>query len=1315
MSRHRRQFSSVRSEGGLLPQDLLSRIQSGDKSLPGLTPETYNLGPHERIGEAVNRAWSRLNAAWHAYEEALAKEPDTSLATGLTRDRWLLPLFQELGYGRLPKGHAIEVEGKNFAVSHAWHLSPIHLLGSGVDLDRRQAGVAGAAKASPHGLLQEFLNRSDEHLWGFVSNGLQLRVLRDHHSLTRQAYIEFDLQAIMQGEQYSDFLLLWAICHQSRVEAEKPEDCWLERWFNTSRDEGVRALDKLRGGVEKAIEAFGTGFLAHKANAQLHAALESRELDKQEYYRQLLRLVYRLIFLFVAEEREALLDPDASAKARNRYLKFYATHRLRALADQRRGGPHGDVWNGLRLVMSKLDDGCSALALPALGSRLWDSMACPWLMKADCGNEYVLDAIRHLSNIQEGRTRYPVNWRNVGADELGSIYEGLLELHPRINKEAITFQLDSAAGHERKTTGSYYTPTELVDCLLDSALDPVIDEATKKPDPEQAILDLKVCDPACGSGHFLVAAARRIAKRLAAARAGEDEPSPQDVKRALRDVVGRCIYGVDMNPMAVELCKVSLWLEAIEPGRPLSFLDSHIQCGNALLGSTPALMASGIPDDAFKPIEGDDSDVAKRLKKRNAEERKGQATIFAFIADNATATGEAVATQVASLEAMTDIDIDTVRQKERRWERLSRSSEFKDAWLRADAWCCAFIWPKQEGEFENGAITHDLWQRIQKDVTAIPRITRRVVRDLARRHGLFHWHLAFPTVFREEEGGGGTELKGEERTPGSSGGFDAVLGNPPWERIKLQEKEFFAARPEIANAANVSVRKQLIDVLRDEDPESYAEYSRAKRFALEVDGLLRQSGRFPLCGRGDVNTYSIFAELNTQIVAPDGRVGCILPTGIATDTTNRHFFREQMHSKAIVSLHSFYEIRAFFLDTDSRLPFCLLTLAHSHQKPSSVGFFLRRIDDIEDKNRVYDLTADDVKLLNPVNGTCPVVQSTRSFKILRRMHERSVIFEDPEWSGRYMRLVDLGDHSGELLFRGDARSAEASGDSLMPLLESKLVYVYDHRFGTFDGVSEERVERGLARATELDEHSDPNFKVTPRYWIRKSLFDDLMKKYPNSHDWFVGYRDVTNVASRRTCIACAIPRWPTARNTLPVIATQNERLQVLLVALLSSRPFDYAVRQKVPGNHLSYGIFKQLPLLHPDRLRGPTPWSDENLWDWLRLRLVELVYTSHEMRPFAVACEWQGGPFQWQPLRRAQLQYELDGAMAHLYGLQAGDLEYLLDDFNLVRDEDTELYGDYRTKVRTLGVYNSMQRAIDAGEPYRTPLNPPPSDSCATT
>ncbi len=863
MSRASRQFSAVRTEGGLLPQDLLARIQGGDSGLAGTKADTYHLGPHERIGEAANRSWSRLVATWHAFQQALDKEPETSLATGLTRDRWLLPLFQELGYGRLLKGSAVKVEGKSYAVSHTWHHSPVHLLGWRIDLDTRQKGVAGAAKSSPHGLVQEFLNRSDGHLWGFVANGQRLRMLRDHHSLTRQAYLEFDLQTMMDGEQYSEFLLLWLLCHQSRVEAEKPEECWLETWMKTSREEGVRALDKLRDGVKTAIEELGQGFLRHRGNVELQTALEEGTLDGQDYYRELLRLVYRLIFLFVAEDRDALLDPTAPEQARNRYLRYYATHHLRRLADRRRGSAHGDRWQGLAVVMEKLDGGCSELALPALGSFLWRPGAIPHLGGCELANADLLAAVRALGTIEDRGARYPVNWRNVGSEELGSIYESLLELHPLFHRDAGTFKLDTAAGHERKTTGSYYTPTSLVDCLLDSALDPVLDEAASATDPEASILALTVCDPACGSGHFLVAAARRIAKRLAAVRSGDDEPSPAAVQEALRDVVGHCLYGVDINPMAVELCKVSLWMEAIEPGKPLSFLEHHIRVGNSLLGATPALLEKGIPDAAFKPIEGDDKRFCRELKKYNKQARETrQQTLFDLSGRPWERIGD-LATGLLDLDGISDATAAGVRRKEDRWQEILESEGYETSRMWADAWCAAFVWEKVDDPEKPYPITEQVFRKMEQNPKFVDARVRGEVRRLAGEYGFFHWHLAFPGVI----GAVGSGNEAEASPAGWSGGFDVVLGNPPWDRLKLQEKEFFASRSsDIATAPNAAARRRRIAALESKDPALHAAFLRARRKAEGQSQLVRDTGRYPLCGRGDVNTgAALFGQVENPV------------------------------------------------------------------------------------------------------------------------------------------------------------------------------------------------------------------------------------------------------------------------------------------------------------------------------------------------------------------------------------------------------------------------------------------------------------------
>ena len=278
-TRRRELFTTIRTEGALLPPDLLQRIADGDRELEGLTPEAYHLAANERLGDAVTRAWNRLVGAWAGFGDAVAKLPENDLATSVTRERWLLILFHELGYGRLPTARAVELDGKSYAVSHAWESVPVHLVGARVPLDRRTAGVAGAAGQSPHGLLQELLNRSEERLWGFVSNGLALRVLRDNSSLTRQAYVEFDLEAMMDGEVYSDFVVLWLLCHQSRVEGERPELSWLERWSKLAAERGTRALESLRAGVEEAIAALGRGFLAHPANRRVARRATQRRAE----------------------------------------------------------------------------------------------------------------------------------------------------------------------------------------------------------------------------------------------------------------------------------------------------------------------------------------------------------------------------------------------------------------------------------------------------------------------------------------------------------------------------------------------------------------------------------------------------------------------------------------------------------------------------------------------------------------------------------------------------------------------------------------------------------------------------------------------------------------------------------------------------------------------------------------------------------------------------------------------------------------------------------------------------------------------------
>jgi Eco57I restriction-modification methylase len=1307
-------FSTVRTEGGLLPAALLQRIVRDDGELPGLHPDTYHLAAGERLHETVSRAWNRLCGAWTSFRAAAAKLSEQDAGTTLTRERWLLILFQELGYGRLLGARAVTLEDKTYPISHFWHHSPLHLVSFRVDLDQRTAGLHGAARTSPHSLVQEFLNRSPEHLWGFVSNGLRLRILRDKASLTRQAFVEFDLEGMMDGEVYTDFVLLWLLCHQSRIEAEKPEDCWLERWARTAQEEGTRALDRLRRGVEHAIEALGKGFLAHPANSELRKKLRTGDLSTQDYYRQLLRLVYRLLFLFVAEDRGLLLDPAADLSARECYTRFYSTARLRHLSARRHGTKHADLYRGLHIVMERLgsDDGCPPLSLPPLGSFLWSFSAIPDLARCDIANHDFLGAIRALAFTREDRMLRPVDYKNLGSEELGSVYESLLELHPELCVDAPTFALDTASGNQRKTTGSYYTPTSLVQCLLDSALEPVLDEAARQPNAEAAILALKVCDPACGSGHFLIAAAHRMAKRLAAIRTGDDEPSPEATRSALRAVISHCIYGVDVNPMAVELCKVSLWLEAFEPGKPLTFLEHHIQCGNSLLGATPALLAQGIPDAAFEPIEGDEKSVVSALRKRHKAERQGLMS-FSFIAEAGAAYGS-LTESMSSLNAIDDTPITEVHRKEERYARLARSPEYRQARLAADAWCAAFVWKKTKTA--PPPVTQDIFCRLLTEPEQVPEATCEEIARLAEQYNFLHWHLAFPDVFRvpaEDEAP-------ENEQTGWSGGFDVVLGNPPWERIKLQEKEWFATyRPDIAAASNAAARRHLINALSAEAPTLYAAFLEARRQAEGESHLVRASGRYPLCGRGDVNTYTIFAETNRIVIAPTGRVGCIVPSGIATDDTTKYFFQDLMQTRSLASLYDFENREGIFSEVHRSYKFCLLTLTGA-QRPALHGaefvFFAHRVEDLHDEQRRFTLAAEDLALLNPNTRTCPVFRCKHDAELTKAIYRRVPVLikegspEENPWGIRFSTMFHMSNDSS--LFR-TREQLEAQGwalegnvfrrgnDVYLPLYEAKMLHHFDHRWATYDGSD----TRDLT-STEKD---NPETLALPRYWVPT---DEVATRLTDKwrHSWLLGWRNITNTTNERTVIASVLPRVGVGHSSpLMFSCAGSPALTASLQANLSAIAFDFIARQKIGGTNLTYGYLNQFPVFPPTTYSYPTLWYlGEPLFTWLLPRVLELTYTAWDLAPFARDCGYDGPPFRWDEERRFLLRCELDAAYFHLYGIARDDVAYVIETFPIVKRKDEAQHGEYRTKRVILEMYDAMQRAIDVGEPYQSRLDPQP-------
>ena len=784
---------------------------------------------------------------------------------------------------------------------------PLHVVGARQELGR--VAASGRPRLAPHSLVQEYLNRT-EHLWGIVTNGLTLRLLRDSTFVRRQAYVEFDLTAILEESRFQDFAALYRLLHRTRLPRGMADagDCLLETYYAHSVEQGGRVREHLRDGVEECIKSLAYGFLRHPANDKLRhrvspACIGNERISAEDLYRQLLRLVYRFLFLLVSEDR-GLLSPDPI------YREHYGIARLRRLLENHAASTeHDDLWQSLRVLWKVLSDEKLAafLNLAPLNGELFTPQD---LDAFTITNRDLLDAFWHLAWYQENSASPPrrVNYAALDVEELGSVYESLLEFHPAVDPDAAGRPVFSLIpGSERKTTGSYYTPPQLVSELIHSALEPVIRDrlAARPREPEKALLSIRVCDPACGSGHFLLAAARRLGKELARIRTDEDEPAPERVREATRDVISHCIYGVDKNPLAVDLCRVALWLESHTGDKPLAFLDHRIRCGDSLVGVFDLEgLKDGIPDKAFEPLEGDDRATARERARRNREERAGQMGLFAW---NPGDTLADLTRKSRTLDAIADDTPEAIKRK----KQLFEHSHADPAWLRqkeaCDLWSAAFFQPLKPDTptITSGALADHLGGR-----PIDPRLLAQAW-VLSMRQKFFHWPLEFPEVFAD-------------------GGFDVILSNPPWERVKLQEQEFFAAHDaRIANAPTKAARGKLIQELPQTNPALHQEFVEALRAASGASTILRHGGRFPLAGRGDINTYAVFAELCRAAIRPGGRCGIIVPSGIATDDTTKFFFQDLVRSQALVSLYDFENRKGIFPAVHRSYKFCLLTLTHT--------------------------------------------------------------------------------------------------------------------------------------------------------------------------------------------------------------------------------------------------------------------------------------------------------------------------------------------------------------------------------------------------
>jgi hypothetical protein len=762
-------FPSIRVEGAILSGDVLGKLEAAE--LPGQRPADFGFDSATKLKDEIVRAWTAAQAYRRAFQHRVEGLKEGATGATETRNLWIIPLLDLFGYSDIEFSRSETVGDRAFPISHrlrTYDGLPVHIVGARESLDKKRVNGVGL-RSSPHAMVQEYLNLT-EHLYALVTNGRLLRLLRDSTRLVKLSYVEFDLDRMFDEELFADFAALYRLLHVSRLPKTRDTaaDSLIEHYHQDSLASGERIRSGLSGAVKASILDLANGFLNHPRNESLRKIAAKQTDFPARLYQQLLRLVYRLLFLMVIEERDLVYAAGASARLRSIYYAHYSLVRLRRMAEKRYLGDnrHTDAWAALRAIFRLFDESGAGrpLGIEPLGGDLFDSGALGALAESTLDNATLLACLRNLALFRNPDTGQlmRVNYAALNVEEFGSVYQGLLEFEPCVSVAHDRTTFTFAAGDERSHTGSHYTPEELVQPLLKHSLDYLITEALGKgstvAEKEKALLALKVCDVACGSGHILLAAARRIGTELAVLRTGDDQPSPGAFREAVRDTIRHCIYGMDLNPLAVELCKVALWLEAHVPGHALSFLDHHIKCGNAIVGLAHRVeLQRGIPDEAFKTLPGDEKDIAASLRKQNKEERKGAQSLDfgGRVEEDIRALDEAYGV----FERMPERNAADYYTRRTEYKKFRDNVRLRNLRLLCDLQVAQFYIPKTHGDRARIA-THDTFRRWlsgQHPTGQEP----AAADSISRRRRFAHWFLEFWDIV-------------------DAGGFDLIIGNPPY-------------------------------------------------------------------------------------------------------------------------------------------------------------------------------------------------------------------------------------------------------------------------------------------------------------------------------------------------------------------------------------------------------------------------------------------------------------------------------------------------------------------------------------------------------
>lgn len=1111
----------------------------------------------------------------------------------------------------------------------------------------------------------------------------------------------------------------------------------IQRLQKRSQEEGIEAGKKLRENVKKALELMGDG-LINSSKAFTDDILKGN-LDIKEFYQELLRITYRIIFILYAEAKN-LLPTVATIYYNDLGLTFLRKKAQQAIRDDQ----NTDMWYRLLLLFKFLDLGEKSLGINAFSGELFNQERIHVILDENYNltlpNSILLRIIRELTIVDLGIGLQLIDYSEIGEEEIGGIYEALLDFQPRYMKQNtptfhfILEEIDT----ERKGSSTYYTPKGLINILLKTALKPVVESKLNgletKDDKLKALLELKICDPACGGGSFLLASIDYLGKIYAQIKSNEEFPEDIILRESRRKILQHCIYGVDLNPMALELAKVSLWLKALVRNKPLTFLDNHLKMGNSLVGFVKKQIIGNIAVIAFNYVKGSSktgipdefskfvNDAKKKLKDFSIEKNSSKAKALVQKTLLPYKDSEKYSEVAYKVYEMEENNIDQLREKMLCYLELIKSNSWKNLNLQCNLWTSSFFWDMGDNHIRD-VPTDTLISKAKKGDLQKHDVTIEEVYRLNNEYKYFNWYLEFPEVFNRK-----------------SSGFDCLLMNPPWDVINLNEMEFFAGKnEEIINTQNRSERQKEILNLKRQDPKLHEEYITEYRKIKKTSYYFRKSNKFPLSAKGSINLFALFIERSQNLINNKGKIGAIVPTTLITGKNMKDLFQHLIKNKSFDTCFSFINRLKIFPIGD-KLQFSVIALSSIGEANSEIlmSFYTWRASELEKNLESYEnkmkidetnrrieeggsllnLNIDDFSLFNPNSQTSPLFRREMDYILVKKAYLKAPVFKkgrNSPWKISFNRLIDSALDSNLFntlkqmqkykakpennLYNGGKWYIKESGSikkTYLPLYTGSSIWFYDYRYNDLIPRSDKSLKKKSQQVRVSNkQHNDSYCKHVPMYWIDESI---AKSKMPVNWDknWYVGYRDISGSDNARSFVFSSIPRYP-FMSTLNVLTFELFKKEIIcLIGNLSSIPLDFIARNKISGMHFSQFIVEQLPVFPPRIYSKP-------LYNEIQQRVLELVYTSWEMKDFAVDFGLKDSqiPFKWNFNRREILKSEIHAIFSLMYGYNKKELEYILSTFSRLRINELRNYGEFLTKKLVLKAFKRFNSDPELGPLFR--------------